>query len=160
MKKAKKLFESYRWVGEISNKTIIELKKTSDILEEVHNIFFNRFQISSTKFNVLVLLYTSEKEGLMLSELGKEMLVTKANITGLVDRLQKQGLVERKRHHLDRRKIMAVITEKGKKFTKRIMDDYKEWSKYVMTILDDNEKKQLVNLLQKLQTGLIEGELV
>jgi len=155
MTKAKKLFESYEWVGEVSNRTIIELKKTSDILEEIHNKFFNRYGISSTKFNLLVILYTGPEEGMILSEIGESMLVTKANITGLVDRLEKQGYVERIRDSKDRRKIMATITLDGRKFTEKIMNRYKGWSKSVMRVLKDDEKSQLIELLKKMQTGLI-----
>jgi MarR family 2-MHQ and catechol resistance regulon transcriptional repressor len=158
--KVKRLFESYNWVGDIANKTIIELQKTAEILEEIHNKFFNEFDISSTKFNLLVILYNASEAGMTLSEIGKEMLVTKANITGLVDRLEKQGYVVRKKHHGDRRKIIAVITHSGERFTEKVIKEYKVWSKEVMTILDDEEKSQLLYLFKKLQAGLINKNFV
>ncbi|SKC56783.1 MarR family winged helix-turn-helix transcriptional regulator [Maledivibacter halophilus] len=160
MSKAKKLYKSYNWIGEIANKTIIELQKTAGILEEIHNTFFNQFDISSTKFNLLVILYNSSQDGITLSEIGEEMLVTKANITGLVDRLEKQGYVSRKRHSQDRRKVIAAITKQGRKFTEKVIREYKIWSKDVMTILNDEEKKQLLNLFNKLQRGLVSKNLV
>ncbi|WP_094549420.1 MarR family winged helix-turn-helix transcriptional regulator [Petroclostridium xylanilyticum] len=156
MNKLKKLAESYDWVDEIANKTIIELKKTADILEEVHSSFFNKFNISHTKFNVLVILYKNSEEGMTLSDIGEQMLVTKANITGLIDRLEKQGFVKRIRDSVDRRKITAVITEKGKQFTEEIIIKYKEWSRDIMTILNDHEKNQILHILRKLQQGLID----
>ncbi|MDK2918670.1 MAG: MarR family transcriptional regulator, and catechol-resistance regulon repressor [Candidatus Petromonas sp.] len=156
MSKVKKLYESYDWVGEIANKTIIELQKTAEILTELHNDFFSRFDISSTKFNFLVILYTGYDEGMMLSEIGEQMLVTKANITGLVDRLEKQGYVKRKRDLFDRRKVIAMITDKGKSFTEKVIEEYKVWSKSIMTILEDDEKSQLIGLLKKIQVGLID----
>ncbi len=158
MSKLQKLIDSYEWVDEIANKVIIELKKTADILEEMHSSFFSKFQISHTKFNVLVILYKNDDKGMMLSEIGEQMLVTKANITGLIDRLEKQGFVERIRDDIDRRKVMAVITEEGKKFTEEIIEEYKEWSKSIMTILNDDEKNNLVSTLVKLQTDLIQFE--
>jgi DNA-binding MarR family transcriptional regulator len=160
MTKAIRLFESYEWVGEIANKTIVELKKTADILEEIHNRFFNRYQISSTKFNLLVVLYNGPEEGLMLSEIGESMLVTRANITGLIDRLEKQGYVIRKRDPDDRRKIMALITQEGKKFIEKIMLEYKNWSRDVMGVLDDKQKEDLVYYLKKMQFLLIQKNLV
>ncbi|MCT4566219.1 MAG: MarR family transcriptional regulator [Maledivibacter sp.] len=160
MNKRKQIYESYNWIGEIANKTIVELKKTAEILEETHNNFFNKFDISSTKFNLLVILYNAPEEGMTLSEIGGEMLVTKANITGLVDRLEKQGFVTRRRHHRDRRKVMAAITKPGREFTERVIGEYKVWSKDVMTILGDDEKSRLLGLFRKLQTGLISKKLV
>ena len=154
MENLKRLAASYEWVEEISNKTIIELKKTADILEEMHNQFFIQYGISNTKFNVLVILNNAYAEGVMLSEIGDQMLVTKANITGLIDRLEKQGLVQRIRDDVDRRKIMAVITDKGRSFTLETIEKYKEWSKNLLTVLDDAEKNQLIHTLKKIQKRL------
>lgn len=93
---------------------------------------------------------------MMLSEISDHMLVTKGNITGLIDRLEKQGYVRRIRDEVDRRKIMAVITEQGKAFTEKVIEEYSEWSKNMMTILNDNEKSQLIKLFGKIQLGLLE----
>ncbi|WP_066505444.1 MarR family winged helix-turn-helix transcriptional regulator [Abyssisolibacter fermentans] len=155
MSKLKNIFDNYTWIGEVANKVIVEIKKTTEILEEMHNVFFSEFNISSTKFNLMVILYNAPVEGLPLSEIGDQMLVTKANITGLVDRLEKQGYVERIRHSSDRRKIMASITENGRSFTEDVIKKYKIWSKDVLTILDDDDKILLLKLFKKFQTGLI-----
>jgi len=155
MIKLKKLIDSYKWVEEIESRTIIELKKTSDMLEELHKNFFEQFGISYTKFNVLVLLYKGPAQGMMLSEIGNQMLVTKPNITGLIDRLEKQGFIKRVRHYSDRRKIMAVITQKGRDFTHEIIENYRTWIKSTMKILEEKEKNQLITILKKLQCGLI-----
>lgn len=156
MSKLMKLADSYEWVHEIANKTIIELKKTSDMIEEVHNSFFSQYGISNTKFNVLAILYNGPKEGMMLSDIGEQMLVTKGNITGLIDRLEKHGFVRRVRDDVDRRKVMAVITEKGMQFTKELMENYKQWTKDVMMGLDTEEKNELIRILKKMQQNFIQ----
>lgn len=155
MDKTQKLFENYKWIGEVANKTIIELKKTSDMLEEKHNIFFNKYDLSLSKFNLLVILYNDPDGCLMLSEIGKLMLVTRSNITGLIDRLEKQGFVARQRHKEDRRIIMSVLTEQGREITKKIIDEYKTWSKNSMAMLNDDEKREMINLLKKTQRSFI-----
>ncbi|WP_425446213.1 MarR family winged helix-turn-helix transcriptional regulator [Dethiothermospora halolimnae] len=155
MGKAKRLFESYNWIGPIAGKTIIELKKTADILEEVHKTFFDKFHMSATKFNLLVILYSDSKKELTLSEIGEEMLVTKSNITGLIDRLENQGYVRRERSSKDRRKVIAMITKKGMEATKNIINEYKDWSAETMTMLNDYEKENLIALLGKMQRGLV-----
>ena len=57
MEKLEKLSESYEWIEKIASKTIIELLKTKDMLEEVHDRFFKEYGLSNTKFNILVILY-------------------------------------------------------------------------------------------------------
>lgn len=155
MNKLKQLAESYEWVEGIASKTIIEFKKTHEMLETVFDSYFQKFDISDSKFNLLVILYKTSEGGLALSEIGDRMLVTKANITGLIDRLERQGFVKRIRDDADRRKILAVITEKGRKFTENIIKKYRDWSNKMMATLDDSEKDQLINIMVKLQKGLL-----
>ena len=155
MNKLKRLAESYEWVEGIASKTIIDFKKTHEMLETVFDNHFKKFDISDSKFKLLVILYKSSEGGLALSEIGNRMQVTKANITGLIDRLERQGLVKRIRRNDDRRKILAVITEKGRKFTENLMQRYREWSNEMIEVLDDNEKEQLIHIMSKLQKGLL-----
>lgn len=158
MSKAKKLYESYNWIGEIANRTIIEIKKTADILVEIHNVFFQQYNISTTKFNLLIILYSAEEEGVSLSDIGEQMLVTRANITGLVDRLERQGFVKRIPQEEDRRRIRAQITEEGREFTNKIIEEYKVWSKEIMNIVEDEEKENLVQLLKRMQDAFVQME--
>lgn len=148
-------FDAYEWVTDISNRLIIELKKAHNILEEAHTRFFSNYNISYTKFNVLVILFKAESEGIMLSEIGDRLLVTKANITGLIDRLEKQGYVKRIRNGEDRRKIMAAITEKGRVFTQNVIESYKKWSDNILSNLKEDEKNQMINALKKIQLEMV-----
>lgn len=155
MNKLRQLAESYEWVEGIACKTIIEFKKTHEMLETIFDSYFQKYDISDSKFNLLVILYKSSERGLALSEIGDRMLVTKANITGLIDRLEKQGFVKRIRDVEDRRKILAVITEKGRKFTENMMQRYRQWSNEMISVLDDSEKEQLIKIMVKWQRGLL-----
>ena len=155
MSRLKKLSESYQWVDSISNKTIIEFLKTNDMLQEIHTHFFKKYNISNTRFNVLVILYKGPKEGMFLSEIGEQMLVSNANITGLIDRLEKQKLVKRIRGKKDRRKIIARITDLGIQTIEEVIEHYRQWSNQIMNILEDDEKAELISLLTKLKKGII-----
>lgn len=159
MYKVKKIFESGDGEGKIINKTLYELQKTASMLQEMNNGFFSKFNVSSTKFNLLVVLYNGSKEGMILSDIGEEMVITRASITGLVDRLEKQNLVIRKRDAIDRRKIMALITNEGSVLVEEIIKEYKKWLKKVTMSIDDNEKEQLIDILLKIEKGLIKEEL-
>ncbi len=56
--------------------------------------------------------------GVPFSEIGAKMMVTVSNLTGIVDRLEKKGIVARERDKHDRRVIHVKLTEKGKKLYK------------------------------------------
>ncbi|MEN8257395.1 MAG: MarR family transcriptional regulator [Thermodesulfobacteriota bacterium] len=55
-------------------------------------------------------------EELRMKELAEQMGLTTGTITVMVDGLEKQGAVQRKRHEVDRRSILVVLTDKGKEF--------------------------------------------
>ncbi|WP_051003981.1 MarR family winged helix-turn-helix transcriptional regulator [Gottschalkia acidurici] len=152
--KIRGLMDGYNWVNEITNKTIIELKKTADILEEAHNNFFYKYDISNTKFNALAILYNGPKEGMILSEIGDQMLVTRGNITGLIDRLEKQKFVKRVRDDEDRRKIVVIITEEGKVFIEKVIEDYKKWTGVILQSIEVDEKNEFIRILKKFKMKL------
>ncbi|MBU5255529.1 MULTISPECIES: MarR family winged helix-turn-helix transcriptional regulator [Tissierella] len=158
MERLEKLSENYKWIERIASRTNIELLKTKDMLEEVHDRFFQAYDLSNTKFNVLVILYKGCTEEMYMSKIGERMLLSNANITGLIDRLEEQSLVKRVRSKEDRRKIVIKITEKGINSVEKVMEDYIKWSKKLMEVLTVEENNQLIKLLKTLQQGIIEIE--
>lgn len=158
MERLEKLAESYKWIEKIAGKATIEFLKTTDMLEEVHDRFFKEYDLSNTKFNVLVILYKGRKEEIYMSKIGERMLLSNANITGLVDRLEEQAFVKRVRSVKDRRKIAVKITEEGVKCVEKVIEDYKIWSKRLSGTLTTEENKQLVKLLKSLQQGIMQIE--
>ncbi len=158
VERLEKLSENYKWIERIASRTNIELLKTKDMLEEVHDRFFQAYDLSNTKFNVLVILYKGCTEEMYMSKIGERMLLSNANITGLIDRLEEQSLVKRVRSKEDRRKIVIKITEKGINSVEKVMEDYIKWSKKLMEVLTVEENNQLIKLLKTLQQGIIEIE--
>ena len=158
MERLEKLSENYGWIEKIAGKTVIELLKTKDMLEELHDRFFSIYDFSNTKFNVLVILYKGSAEEMYMSKIGERMLLSSANITGLVDRLEEQSYVKRVRSLEDRRKIVVEITEEGISCIERIMADYIIWSEKLISVMSLEENSQLIELLKTLQQGIIEQE--
>lgn len=156
MERLKKLSESYKWVEKIANKSIIEILKTYDIFQEIHSRFFNQYDISNARFNILVIVYKAPKEGIFLTEISEKVLLSNSNITRLADSLEKQGYIKRYRNTSDRRKIAVRITPEGKSLIEEIIEEYIIWCKKITSSLDYDEKIQLVNLLHKLHHGIIQ----
>lgn len=153
MEKLQKLSENYQWARMMSSKVVVELKKTTEMLEVVHSNFFQKFNTTNTKFNALAILDNAPAEGMMLSEIGDMMVVTKANMTGLIDRLEKDGFVERVRDVDDRRKIRAVLTPVGKSFIADVRNEYALWIENFME--DEQEVKELFSIMDKVQRRII-----
>lgn len=70
--------------------------------------------LSVAKFDVLAQLYR-RPEGVSMGELSRDLRVSNGNVSGLVTRLRKDGLVNRQVTKTDRRSFLASLTDKGRK---------------------------------------------
>lgn len=73
---------------------------------------FRRLGLSIPQFDLLSTL--SEREGVSQQEIAERLTVTKGNVSGLIDRLQAQGLVERRPLPSDRRSHALYLTPGGR----------------------------------------------
>lgn len=102
---------------------LLQLLRTSETIWNSSRIFFERWELSPAQFNLLNLL-TDPGEGLTQSDLSRELLTHRSNITGLVDRLEKRGLVGRREQAGDRRAWRVVLTPSGRRLMAEILPHY------------------------------------
>jgi MarR family transcriptional regulator, 2-MHQ and catechol-resistance regulon repressor len=93
-----------------------------------------------------------------LGKLGKELLVTKGNITTIVDHLERDEFVIRDQDKKDRRKMWVRLTPKGEQLFGEILSAYEEEFVPLMRCLSQEELKQLSLLLKKMAEGLSHGK--
>ncbi|MGI6679496.1 MAG: MarR family winged helix-turn-helix transcriptional regulator [Dehalobacterium sp.] len=144
-----KKLPAYWWVDTTAGKVVLNMGDALGFIENIYDQFLSRWGLSQTKANVLLLLY--KNEALALWELGEKLLVSRANITGLMDRLSKSGLVTREINPLDRRSLIAKLTPKGKMLIEEIIPLLKDFTEKVFSPLSETEQEQLIKLLQKIQ---------
>ncbi len=118
--------------------------------------FFRRHGLTDVQFNVLSLLkhQSGETGGLTQVELSKMMLVNRANITTLIDRMEKVGLVARKPVPHDRRYNIVALTPHGLEMYQQVSGIYKKKIGEIMHVLDDDELESLKSILEKLRLNL------
>jgi MarR family transcriptional regulator, organic hydroperoxide resistance regulator len=78
---------------------------------------FRHIGLSIPQFDLLSTL--SEREGISQQEVAERLYVTKGNVSGLIDRLAAQGLVERRALPNDRRSYALHLTPEGRAATER-----------------------------------------
>ncbi len=105
-------------------------------------------KLTAPQFQVLEVL--SKTGPIPLKRISEELMVTGANITCVVDNLEKEELVERIHSKEDRRVILADLTEKGKTKINSIMPSYLINISSITSVLSDQEHKDLTGLLAKL----------
>jgi DNA-binding MarR family transcriptional regulator len=102
---------------------LLQLLRTADAIWNASRLFFQKWDLSPSQFNVLNLLEL-HPEGLSQSDLGRELITHRSNVTGLVDRLEKRRLVERKETAGDRRAYRVVLTRAGSGLLKKVLPHY------------------------------------
>src|SRR5262249_55789920 len=112
--------------------------------------------LTGAQLNTLLALRDAGAEGIPLSELGRHLVVTKANVTGLMDRLEREGLVQRDSHS-DRRITLARLTAKGSAVLESALPRHEQILAELLDCLTAEEKEQLITLLTKLRRGLRES---
>jgi DNA-binding MarR family transcriptional regulator len=102
----------------------------------------NKGSVSYAQF--FLLGYLANENYLTMTDISKKMGHSTAAATGLVDRLEKLGYVQRLHASEDRRKVMVQITKKGIELVDRIRDDITSSLVELMVDLDANEQEALL----------------
>ncbi len=102
---------------------LLQLLRTADTLWNASRALFGRWDLGPSQFNVLNLLHL-QPEGVSQIELSRQLVMHRSNLTGLIDRLQRRGLVERKEVAADRRAYRVVLTEAGARLLREILPLY------------------------------------
>jgi MarR family 2-MHQ and catechol resistance regulon transcriptional repressor len=110
-------------------------------------------QLTATQLNALLVLRAVGEDGLLMGEIGERLVVTKSNVTGLVDRLEAQGLVARGQHR-DRRATVVRLTGAGAELLEQALPQHAKLLSELTDCLGAEEKKTLIRLLTKLRREL------
>lgn len=109
-----------------------------------------RFGITPPLYNVLRILRGVYPEGHPRWEISERMVERAPDVTRLIDRLEKQKLVERNREGEDRRMSISRITDQGLKLLKEMQPEMQQINEGLGQRLSDSECDQLSSLLEKL----------
>lgn len=136
---------------ELALKLYIVLSRAHLAVERHSQLDIARHGLSQGEFAIMEVLY--HKGPLLLGEVQRKILVSSGGVTYLVDRLEADGLVERRECETDRRARYAALTRKGAKFMKKIFPDHASALERAVSGLSSAEKRQAIGLLRKLGTA-------
>lgn len=109
------------------------------------------YDISYTQYTVLNALVEAGEEGLRTQKLGTRLLTRLPDITRLVDRLVRDGLVERNRWDQDKRVVYVSITEAGEELLEELAEPFDALQGEMFGHLSDAKQLQLNRLLAELR---------
>ena len=130
------------------------LRVHSALIKELDAELESRHGLPLSSYEVLISLADAPGQKLRMAELADQALLSRSGMTRLVDRLQKQGLIERERCDLDARGSYAALTEKGR----RLLGDARPAHlagvrERFLRHLDEREMRMLAEVWERLVPG-------
>jgi DNA-binding MarR family transcriptional regulator len=131
----------------------LDLLRTTDMLSRGLVTILKPEDLSSTQYNVLRIL-RGAPEGLPCGEIAKRMITRDPDITRLLDRLEKRGLISRSREARDRRTVMARIIGAGQKLLARLDEPVQAAHRKQLGHLARGRLRLLTDLLREARSRL------
>lgn len=139
-----------------AHESILNIFFTGQMISKRAREFFSEYGITEVQFNLLGLLYHQPEggAGLTQAEIGRMMLVHRSNITGLIDRMEKNDLVRRADVEGDRRYNAIHLTKKGRRIFAEVESKYMAKVSSIMDILEHSEIDTLIGTLERVRNRL------
>ncbi len=129
------------------HKAVINLIYTANWLQNKHHSFFKAYGITGQQFNILRVLKGQFPKSISATAIKSRMLDQNSDVSRLLDRLQKKGLIERRTCPRDKRASDVFITKAGMDLLKAL--DQKDDEINSVLLLTEEEARQLSDLLDK-----------
>src|SRR6266853_4920427 len=111
--------------GSAEEAAYLDLLRTADVLTRGAIGVLKAEELSTTQYNVLRILRGSP-QGLTCGEIASRMITRDPDVTRLLDRMEKRGLISRSRESKDRRTVIGKITPEGLKLLARLDEPIQE----------------------------------
>ena len=139
----------------LEEEVYLNLLRTADALFRRQEELLKRVELSPAQYNVLRILRGAEPEGLACKEIAERMLTRDPDVTRLLDRLEKRGLVRRSRDRRDRRVIVVRISKSGLRLLTDLDQPVSELSREDLKHLGNDKLRQLIRLLETAREGSV-----
>jgi len=143
-------------IGLLGHEALLNIYFTATCIKKRAAEFLRRFGLTDVQLNVLMLLHhqSGGEGGLSQAEISDMMLVNRANITSLIDRMEKAKLVVRTAAANDRRFNIVKLTDKAKKLFAKVDPLYAKEVKKTMACLKQADQKTLIRMLEKVRVNI------
>ena len=136
-------------------KLFVALLRASDRLGQDTDLLIKAYGLTATQYNVLRILRGAGPDGLACKRIGDRMISRDPDMTRLLDRMEKRGLITRERQSQDRRVIKTRITPEGLEILKRLDQPIDELHKKQFRHLSAAKLRALAEALEEAFPALI-----
>ncbi len=144
--------------GKHYEEAIYSLVLIYNVMTDQITSYLEQFDLTPGKFNILMIIkHQGQSDGIPQVEISKRLIVTPSNMTKLIDKLEKDGLVVRAALEGDRRVNIMKITPKGSRLLDQVWPGYDRKLKMLISGLNPQQQKQAADLLKLWLADLQEG---
>ncbi len=133
------------------HEALLNILRTGAFLSKRGDRFFLKYKVTMSQFNLLMVLKYGGSVCLTQSEIAERLLVNRANITGLIDRLEKTGLAERTGDKKDRRHYFIRLTPKGLKMLEKVEAAYDKEVDLIMDGVSEEESLRIIKSMERIR---------
>ncbi len=135
-------------IGSLEEEAFLNLQRTTAQLSQAMTELLKEHDLTPTQYNVLRILRGAGTAGLAAGEIGERMITRDPDVTRLLDRLERRGLVERWRCTEDRRVVWTRINAAGLDAIAPLDRPVDELHVDLLRHMGDDRLRQLVELLE------------
>ena len=132
----------------LEQQAFLSLQRTADLLARGAEEAIERSGLSGTQYNVLRILRGAGPGGLCCGEVAERMITRDPDITRLLDRLEKRGLVARARDSKDRRIVTVRIAPEGLQILAELDGPVEEFHRRQLGHLGKRRLQLLIKILE------------
>jgi len=135
----------------LEERIFLALLKAADALGQEAEQLTHTASLTGTQYNVLRILRGAGPEGLACRGIGERMITHDPDITRLLDRMEKNGLITRERQKDDRRVVKTRITPHGLELLKPLDQPMRDLHKQQFRHMAGGRLKTLYSLLEEIR---------
>ena len=130
------------------------LAQTHDLMSAAFNQMFNGFDLTHTQFNVMNVIRAAGAEGIATQKIGQRILTRVPDVTRIIDRLVRNGLVKRTRSEVDKRVLFVSLTDEGEAIMGELVEPVEELRHSLFAHMSIEKQTQLNTLLLEAQDSI------
>lgn len=139
-------------ISDLRHETVLNILHTANLIAAVGAAFFRRYDLTEAQFNVLFSLKHKTRE-LTQSALSERLVVTRASVTSVLDKLEEKGLVRRVVVPGNRRIYHLRLTSEGRALINAIEPVYRKNIHGALKDLTKKDCKALVRSLERVRSS-------
>ena len=142
----------------LSEAALYSIVRTFTLLNRHFQRHYSQFNLTPAKLNVLMVVrHLGGETGLPQREIATRLIISGSDVTGLIDRLEKEGLLTRSAGQ-DRRVKLVKITQKGSSLLDRLWPTHIKQIERAMRPLTKQKQQRLIEFLTQIRIPLQDGE--